>query len=57
MFDAEEDNARLMKAEILRELGRYEEAEAFLGQAFQENFAHAVFIISDLNRKRESHVA
>lgn len=51
-LDEKEDNDRLMKAEALRELGMFEEAEALLATRFEEGMMQAVGIIRALNQKR-----
>ncbi len=57
MLDTPDDNDRLMKAEIKRELSQFEEAEAILRESFDSEFSQAVSIISELVQRREPFVA
>ena len=57
MLDTPDDNDRLMKAEIKRELSQFEEAEAILKESFDSEFSQAVSIISELVQRREPFVA
>jgi hypothetical protein len=52
-----DDNDRLMKAEALRELGQFEEAEKLLAAEFESEFAKVVSTIRELNEKRNAGVA
>ena len=52
LLDEAEDNGRIMKAEVLRELGEFGAAEKLLATDFGEELLQAVSIISDLNQKR-----
>ncbi len=56
LLDEAEDNDRLMKAEALRELGKFAEAEHLLATEFEDELLEAVSIIRDLNQKRMSAV-
>ncbi len=53
----DDDNQRLMKAEALRQLSRFEDALRLLDGDFPEGYAHAVSRIRDLAAKGESNVA
>ena len=57
LLDEGEDNDRLMKAEALRELGEFTDAEKLLATKFDDELAQAVSIIRDLNQKRSATVA
>lgn len=56
ILDEKEDNDRLMKAEALRELGMFEEADALLATQFEEGMMQTVEIIRALNQKRSTAV-
>ena len=53
--DADEKD-RVMKAEILRELGQFTEALALLNRPFSPNFAQAVAVIQDCARRGDPFV-
>ena len=57
LLDEKEDNDRLLKAEALRELGMFEDAEALLATRFEEGLMQAVGIIRSLNQNRSAAVA
>lgn len=57
MLSPSNDDDRLMKAEIKRELGKFEEAEAIFNTPFDSDLSWAASIISDLVQKREVFVA
>jgi hypothetical protein len=57
LLNDQEDNDRIMKAEALRELGMFEDAEALLATRFEEGLMQAVGIIRSLNQKRSPAVA
>lgn len=57
LFDEAEDNDRLIKAEVLRELGEFGEAERLLTSTFEDRWSHAASIIRGLNQKRIAAVA
>ena len=57
LLDEAEDNDRLMKAEVLRELGEFNEAENLLATEFDDELTQAVSVIRDLNQKRIATVA
>ena len=56
-LDDSDDNNRLMRAEIKRELGEFEAAESILSEPFDEALSKAVTIIRDLVQERNSFVA
>ena len=45
-----------MKTEIMRELGRFDEAEKLLDQTFDDEYSKAVEILRDLVRRGDSFV-
>lgn len=57
LLDETEDNDRLIKAEALRELGEFGEAEHLLASPFEDRRSHAASIIRGLNQKRIAAVA
>lgn len=57
MLDEVEDYDRIMKAEVLRELGEFNEAESLLATKFDEELTQAVAMIRDLNQRRIAIVA
>ncbi len=57
LLDDTNENDRLMKAEAMRELGMFAEAESLLAGPFCGELMRAVEIIRDLNQKRDSNVA
>lgn len=57
LLDESEENDRIMKAEIFRELCEFEEAEKILVAKFNHKLSQAVSIIRELNQKRISTVA
>lgn len=57
LLNEQEDNDRLMKAEALRELGMFGEAESLLATEFQEELMQAIEIIRNLNQSRKATVA
>ena len=57
LLDEAEDNDRLMKAEVLRELGEFNEAENLLATEFDDELTQAVSVIRDLNQKKIATVA
>ncbi|MDY6832129.1 MAG: hypothetical protein SWC96_09885 [Thermodesulfobacteriota bacterium] len=52
-----DDHDRLMKAEALRELGEFEEAESLLATEFEGTFKKVASIIQDLNQRHITTVA
>jgi hypothetical protein len=52
-----DDDDRLMKAEALRELGQFEEAEKLLDAEFEDELMKAVSTIRKLNENRNTNVA
>jgi hypothetical protein len=56
LLNEEQDNDKIMKAEALRELGLFEDAEALLATQFDQSLMQAVEIIRSLNQKRISVV-
>jgi hypothetical protein len=57
MLNTSDDNDRIMKAEIKRELGQFEDAEAILRAPFGNEFSQAVSIIRELIQQRDPFVA
>lgn len=57
LLNEAEDNDRLMKAEALRELGEFVDAENLLATEFEAELKLAVSIIRDLNQKEIATVA
>lgn len=55
-LDEADENDRLMKAEALRELSMFPEAQALLSKSFSNELARAVAIIRDLTDQRISKV-
>lgn len=49
LLDESDENDRIMKAEIMRELGRFEDAVALLSTPFREQLAFAAAIIRNLS--------
>lgn len=47
LLDESNDDDRLMKAEILRELGRFTEARVLLNSSFNQDYVQAIAIIKD----------
>jgi len=56
LLDPADDEDRLMKAEVKRELGRFEEAEAMLKEPFPSDFAEDVSFLRELIQRREPFV-
>ena len=57
LLDDAHENDRLMKAEAMRELGMFAEAETLLAGPFCKELISAVEIIRALNQQRDSNVA
>lgn len=57
ILDPSDDNDRIMMAEIKREQGLFEEAEAILKEPFANELSQAVSIIIELVQKQERFVA
>ncbi len=57
LLDEDEDSDRIMKAEVLRELGEFNEAENLLATEFCNELTQVVSMIRDLNQKRIATVA
>lgn len=57
LLDEFEENDRIMKAEVLRELGEFSAAENLLATDFGDELSQAVSIINDLTRERTTTVA
>jgi hypothetical protein len=57
LLDESEDTDRLMKAEALRELGEFADAEKLLATDFEYGLAQAGSIIRRLNQKKVLTVA
>lgn len=56
LLDESDENDRIMKAEVMRELGEYEDATALLSKPFSDGLAQAVAIIKGLTAQRISFV-
>jgi len=56
LLDESDENDRIVKAEAMRELGKYEEAMALLSRPFSAELAQAADIIKSLTRKRDPFV-
>lgn len=56
MLPESDENARLMKSEALRELGRFDEALALLAVPISDNLAEAAGIIRQLVEQRDTRV-
>ncbi|MBI4978740.1 MAG: hypothetical protein HZC28_14770 [Spirochaetes bacterium] len=56
MLDESDDHDRVMKAEIMRELGRFPDALALLSHRFDDDMAEAVEIIRSLAQKNDRYV-
>ena len=57
LMDERDDDDRLLKGEIMRELGRFSEAEAILAKRFPRRLRHASELIRALNEARDTKVA
>lgn len=57
LLNEKEDNDRLMKAEALRELGMFDEAEVLLATQFPKELMQAIEVIRSLNQSRKATVA
>lgn len=57
LLSEKDPNQRLMKAEVLRELSRFDEALALLEDAFPKGYEHAVKRIRDLASSQDNQVA
>jgi len=57
LLDEAEDEDRLTKAEVLRELGEFTEAETLLATEFEDTLTQTVSTIRNLNRERNPTVA
>ena len=57
LLSEEDPNQRLMKAEVLRELSRFDEASRLLEGAFPEDYERTVQRIRDLAASKDSKVA
>lgn len=56
VLDVSDDNGRLLIAEIMRELGNFEAAMAYLEEPFEEGYIHPVSVIKGLNEKQNPWV-
>ena len=52
MLDETEPNQRILKAEIARELGEFDECLRFLSYQFEEGYDHAVGFIRKLAEEK-----
>ena len=57
LLDEAEDDDRLTKAEVLRELGEFTEAETLLATEFEDALTQTVSTIRNLNQKGVSTVS
>lgn len=57
LLDEKDQNHRIMKAEIARERGMFDEAMSLLGYKFTEGFDKAVSVIRELCKSRSAVVA
>jgi hypothetical protein len=57
ILDGTDDNDRITKAEVMRELGLFAEADSLLAAPFDDGFAKAVAIIRDLIAQRITAVS
>jgi hypothetical protein len=57
LLEESEDSDRIIKAEVLRELGEFNEAENLLATEFDDELKQVVSMIRDLNQKRIATVA
>ncbi len=53
----DDDNDRILKAEIYRELGKFKDAGTLLEQPFDEKFSQTVSLIKELIQKQDPFVA
>ena len=51
MLDESEPNQRILKAEIARELGEFDECLRLLSHSFDERYGHAVSFIRKLSKE------
>jgi hypothetical protein len=56
MFDEADSNDLVMKAEVMRELGRFDDAMALLARSTDSDIAQAVEIIKRLVENKDSYV-
>ena len=52
ILDYPDDDDRLMMAEIKRELGKFDDAEAIINESFPNEYMQAVSIIKELIEKK-----
>ena len=57
LLDEADGHDRVMKVEVLRELGRFDEAMSLMAQPFDDELSQAVSIIRDLIAKKDQFVA
>lgn len=57
LLNLHDDNNRIMKAEIHRELGKFKEAQTLLEKPFNEHFLQTVSCIKKLIQKQDPFVA
>jgi len=57
LLDGSDENDRIMKAEVMRELGRYEDATTLLQHTFSNALAQAATIIRTLATQRTPFVS
>jgi hypothetical protein len=55
-LDESDANDLVMKAEAMRELGRFDDALSLLAKSVDENIAQAVEIIKGLSKKHDPYV-
>jgi hypothetical protein len=56
LLDEQDETGRLMKAEVYRELGKFENADRLLEQPFSDAMTPTVDLIRELVRQREQNV-
>jgi len=57
LLSESDPNQRLMKAEVMRELSRYDEALSLLAFAYPDDYSHAVTRIRELATSKDAKVA
>jgi hypothetical protein len=57
LLNSDDDNDRVMRAEIMRQLGEFSVAKEILSGSFSDEMQQAIETISDLTEKQESLVA
>ena len=57
VLDEDDGNDQLTKAEIMRELGRFDEAAGLLAEPFDEELVRAAALIGKLVQEKRAQVA